>query len=114
MSGYEQVNIEDLNFSKENGLIPVIVQDYETKDVLMLAYANKEALEKTIKTGLAHYWSRSRGKIWLKGETSGNYQKIIEVRVDCDNDAIIYIVKPLGPACHTGSFSCFYKKLKKD
>jgi phosphoribosyl-AMP cyclohydrolase len=114
MNSFEQVDIKELNFSKGNGLIPVVTQDYETKDILMLAYVNKEALEKTIETGLAHYWSRSRGKIWLKGETSGNYQKIIEIRVDCDNDSIIYIVKPLGPACHTGNFSCFYRRLKKE
>lgn len=112
MNGMEELKIDDLDFSKGNGLIPVVVQDYETKQILMLAYANKEALEKTIKTGLAHYWSRSRNQLWLKGETSGNYQRIVEIRVDCDNDTILYIVKPEGPACHTGNFSCFYRKLK--
>jgi len=78
----------------------------------MLAYTNKEALEKTIETGLAHFWSRSRKSLWLKGETSGNYQRIIEIRVDCDNDALIYLVESKGPACHTGNRSCFFKTLK--
>jgi phosphoribosyl-AMP cyclohydrolase len=108
----EEIKLENLDFQKENGLIPVVVQDYATKEILMLAYANKEALEKTIETGLAHFWSRSRKSLWLKGETSGNYQRIIEIRVDCDNDALIYLVESKGPACHTGNRSCFFKTLK--
>ena len=107
------MNIDELDFEKENGLIPVIVQDYKSKEVLMLAYANKEALELTLKTGFAHYWSRSRKKIWKKGETSGNLQKVIEVKYDCDNDSLLYIVEQIGNACHTGNFSCFYRTLKK-
>ncbi len=106
------MELEDLKFD-ERGLIPVITQDVNTKEVLMLAYANKEALEKTIQTGYAHYWSRSRKKLWKKGETSGNVQKIVEIRVDCDADAILYIVEQHGNACHTGNYSCFFRRLEK-
>jgi phosphoribosyl-AMP cyclohydrolase len=95
----------------EKGLVPVIVQDVETKEVLMLAYANEDALKLTLKTRKAHYWSRSRKKIWVKGETSGNFQDVVEVRIDCDGDALLYIVRQKGVACHTGSYSCFFQKL---
>jgi phosphoribosyl-AMP cyclohydrolase len=95
-----------------NGLIPVIVQDANTKEVLMLAYANEEALRKTFETGKAHYWSRSRKKLWMKGETSGNTQKVVEVRVDCDEDAILYMVEQKGVACHTGNYTCFFRELE--
>ncbi len=98
----------------ERGLVPVVVQDAKTKEVLMLAYANKEALKKTFETGYAHYWSRSRNKLWMKGETSGNVQKVVEVRIDCDNDAILYLVEQKGVACHTGNYSCFYRILKPE
>ncbi len=98
----------------ERGLVPVIVQDAKTKEVLMLAYANREALKKTFETGYAHYWSRSRKKLWMKGETSGNVQKVVEVRIDCDNDAILYLVEQKGVACHTGNYSCFYRTLKPE
>ena len=101
---------DDVKFN-EKGLVPVIVQDAETKEVLMLAYANEDALKLTLQTGKAHYWSRSRGKIWMKGETSGNFQDVVEVRVDCDGDALLYIVRQKGVACHTGSYSCFFRKL---
>jgi phosphoribosyl-AMP cyclohydrolase len=100
----------DVKFD-EKGLVPVIVQDAETKEVLMLAYANQDALKLTLQTGKAHYWSRSRGKIWMKGETSGNFQNVIEVRIDCDGDTLLYIVRQKGVACHTGSYSCFFRKL---
>ena len=88
-------------------LIPVIVQDAKNNNVLMLAYANKESLELTEKTGFMHYWSRSRGKIWKKGETSGNVQRLLELRYDCDKDAILARVEQTGPACHNGTYSCF-------
>ena len=92
----------------ERGLVPVIAQDANTGEVLMLAYANEEAVEKTIQTGEAHYHSRSRDELWYKGETSGNTQKVVEVRLDCDGDALLYRVVPRGPACHTGENSCFF------
>ncbi len=92
----------------ENGLVPVIAQDAKTNEVLTLAYANQEAVEKTVATGEAHYYSRSRSELWRKGETSGNTQSIVEVRLDCDGDALLYRVEPRGPACHTGKRSCFF------
>ena len=99
-----------INFD-DNGLVPVIAQDYQTKDVLMLAYANKEAVELTESTGYAHYYSRSRKKLWKKGEESGHMQKVHEVLIDCDEDAIIYLVEQQTAACHTGYRSCFYRRL---
>ena len=101
-----------LDFAKGNGLIPVVVQDAKTKELLMLAYANKEAIEKTLSTGLATYWSRSRGKLWVKGETSGHTQKIVSVSTDCDFDALLYLVEQKGNVCHTGAATCFHNKLK--
>ncbi len=98
----------------EKGLVPVIVQDVKTKEVLMLAYANEEAIRKTFETGYAHFWSRSRKKLWMKGETSGNVQKVVEIRIDCDNDAILYLVEQKGVACHTGNYSCFYRTLRPE
>jgi phosphoribosyl-AMP cyclohydrolase len=103
--------LEKLDFKKGNGLIPVVVQDAKTKKTLMLAYANREALEKTLSTGLATYWSRSRGKLWVKGETSGHTQKIYSVTADCDFDALLYVVKQKGAVCHTGAATCFHNKL---
>jgi phosphoribosyl-ATP pyrophosphohydrolase/phosphoribosyl-AMP cyclohydrolase len=94
-----------------NGLVPVIAQDAETGTVLTLAYANREALDRTLESGEAHYYSRSRGELWRKGETSGNTQEVVEVRVDCDGDALLYRVLPSGPACHTGEESCFFTTL---
>jgi phosphoribosyl-AMP cyclohydrolase len=104
----EQNLIEQMDWKKMDGMIPVVVQDANTNTVLMLAYANKLALEKTLSTGFAHYWSRSRNELWKKGETSGHTQKIKRVAVDCDFDALIYIVEQKGPACHTGDYSCFH------
>jgi phosphoribosyl-AMP cyclohydrolase len=101
-----------LDFKKGNGLIPVVVQDAETKELLMLAYANEEALRKTLSTGYAHYWSRSRSKLWMKGETSGHTQKIKNILVDCDYDTLLYVVNQKGPACHTGKDTCFHNKLE--
>jgi phosphoribosyl-ATP pyrophosphohydrolase/phosphoribosyl-AMP cyclohydrolase len=89
------------------GLIPVVVQDAASGDVLMVAYTNREALDRTAQTGLAHFWSRSRGALWRKGETSGNEMRVREVRADCDRDALLMVVDPAGPACHTGTRTCF-------
>ena len=94
-----------------NGLVPVVAQDAATGEVLTLAYANQEAVERTLKEGEAHYYSRSRGELWRKGETSGNTQRVVEVRLDCDGDALLYRVEPRGPACHTGERTCFHATL---
>ena len=102
----------DLNFDAR-GLIPVVTQDAASGQVLMLAYANQEALEKTLSTREAHYYSRSRNEIWRKGATSGHVQKIVEVRYDCDEDALLYRVLQTGAACHTGEYSCFYRSLSE-
>lgn len=99
------------DFAKLNGLMPVVVQDVQSQEVLMLAYANQEALSLTQKTGLAHYYSRSRDQLWQKGESSGHTQKICEIRIDCDQDTLLYLVEQQGPACHTGRQNCFYRKL---
>jgi phosphoribosyl-ATP pyrophosphohydrolase/phosphoribosyl-AMP cyclohydrolase len=93
-------------------IIPAIVQDYKTKEVLMLAYMSMESLKKSLKEGYTWFWSRSKKKLWKKGETSGNTQKIKEMRYDCDNDAILVLVEQKGEACHTGNMSCFFRKLK--
>jgi phosphoribosyl-ATP pyrophosphohydrolase/phosphoribosyl-AMP cyclohydrolase len=97
-----------------SGLVPVIAQDAATWSVLTLAYANREAVEKTLASGEAHYYSRSRSELWRKGATSGNTQKVVEVRLDCDGDALLYMVEPRGPACHTGEESCFFSSLAGD
>ncbi len=96
-----------------NGLIPAVVQDGKTHQVLTLAWVNAESLRKTLETGETWFWSRSRSKLWHKGETSGNTQKVVEVRYDCDADALLVLVDPAGPACHTGEVSCFYRSLKE-
>jgi len=103
------MNISELNFN-EQGLLPVVIQDYQTGQVLMLAYANAEALRLTLDTGLTHFWSRSRNKIWNKGEESGNKQKVKEIYLDCDKDTILITVEQKGVACHTGKPTCFYTK----
>jgi phosphoribosyl-AMP cyclohydrolase / phosphoribosyl-ATP pyrophosphohydrolase len=90
-----------------DGLVPVVTQESRSGDVLMLAYANQEALERTLVTGLAHYFSRSRGALWQKGESSSHVQRVLEVRLDCDGDAVLYRVEQSGPACHTGTHTCF-------
>ncbi|MGQ9630550.1 MAG: phosphoribosyl-AMP cyclohydrolase [bacterium] len=103
----------EIDFQKEDGLIPAIAQDFATGEVLMLAYMNREAWEKTLETGRAHYWSRSRNSLWLKGESSGNIQIVKEIFIDCDNDAILLKVEQVGgAACHTGYRSCFYRKVE--
>ena len=108
----EENLMQKLDWAKGNGLIPVVVQDAETKAMLMLAYANKEALEKTLSTGFAHYWSRSRGKLWMKGETSGHTQKIKRVVADCDYDTLLYVVEQKGQVCHTGADTCFHHEFE--
>ena len=101
-----------LNFEKTNGLIPAIVQDYKTSDVLMLAYMNQDAWEATLSSGNATYYSRSRQKLWVKGETSGHLQRVKEIRIDCDDDTVLLKVEQIGEAaCHTGHRSCFHKKI---
>jgi len=100
------MNIDELNFD-ERGLIPAIVQDARTREVLTLAYMNEESLARTIETGETWFWSRSRNELWHKGETSGNTQSVVALHSDCDNDAIVVLVNPAGPACHTGARSCF-------
>ena len=104
-------SIDEIDFEKSGGIVPVIVQDANTKDVLTLAYSYKESLELSKKTGMSWFWSRSRNKLWMKGEESGNTQEIKEILVDCDFDAIIYFVEPSGPACHTGEKVCFHHEL---
>lgn len=109
----KQKDALNLRFDKADGLIPVIAQDHETGQVLMLAYMNREAWEKTIETGKVHYWSRSRQKLWLKGETSGHVQVLKEAFVDCDLDTVLVKVEQRGgAACHTGHRSCFFNRLE--
>ena len=100
------INFDEIRFD-ERGLIPAIVQDAATREVLTLAYMNRESLARTVETKQTWFWSRSRNQLWHKGETSGNTQEVIDVALDCDADAIIVMVKPAGPACHTGAVSCF-------
>jgi len=107
-----KVLLEKLDFKKGNGLIPVIVQDAKTKEVLMQAYANRQAVEHTLKTGKGTYWSRSRNELWVKGETSGHTQKLRKVLTDCDYDTLLYIVEQKGPACHTGEVTCFHNEFE--
>ncbi len=103
----------ELDFEKQGGLVPVIAQDYETGEVLMQAYMNPESWKLTLETGVVHYWSRSRNKLWKKGESSGNVQKVREIRVDCDEDCVLVKVEQIGgAACHTGFRSCFFRRLE--
>ena len=100
------------NFEKGKGLVPVIVQEWQTNEVLMLAYMNREAWSNTLTTGIATYWSRSRNTLWLKGESSGNVQQVKEIFIDCDDDTVLLKVEQVGgAACHTGYKSCFYRRL---
>jgi phosphoribosyl-ATP pyrophosphohydrolase/phosphoribosyl-AMP cyclohydrolase len=104
------VAVDRVRFDR-NGLVPVVAQDAATGEVLTLAYANHEAVERTLASGEAHYYSRSRSELWRKGATSGNTQRVVEVKLDCDGDALLYMVEPRGPACHTGEKSCFFTNL---
>ncbi len=102
-----------LDFNKMSGLVPTIVQDYKTGEVLMLAFMNEDAWKATLSTGKATYYSRTRQKLWVKGETSGNMQLVKEIRIDCDDDTLLLKVEQIGgAACHTGHRSCFYKKVE--
>jgi phosphoribosyl-AMP cyclohydrolase / phosphoribosyl-ATP pyrophosphohydrolase len=96
----------------ESGLVPCVTQDWSTGEVLTLAYMNREALDRTLESGDVHFWSRSRGELWRKGETSGNVQRVRSLRYDCDADALLALVDPAGPACHTGERTCFYRTLE--
>ena len=109
------LTMENLDFEKMGGLIPVVVQDYKNSEVLMVGFMNKEAWQKTLETKKAHYYSRSRGKLWMKGEVSGNIQEVKEILTDCDKDTIVLKVDQNGgAACHTGYRSCFHKKIEED
>ena len=105
---------EGSNFSPKfdaNGLIVCVTMEASTREILMVAYMNQLALDKTLETGVAHYWSRSRQALWRKGDTSGQVQKVLSLRVDCDQDALLVIARPDGPTCHTGERSCFYRRV---
>jgi len=106
-----KIAIEDVNFNAA-GLIPVVVQDARTRQVLTLAYMNAESLAKTLESNETWFWSRSRSRLWHKGETSGNTQRVVDVRLDCDLDALTVLVVPSGPACHTGAESCFHNEIQ--
>jgi phosphoribosyl-AMP cyclohydrolase len=94
-------------------LVPAIAQDFTTRDILMLAYMDQDAFEKTLETGIMHYHSRSRNKLWMKGESSGNVQRVVEARIDCDLDTMVFLVEQTGPACHTGAKNCFYRSIEE-
>ncbi len=96
------------------GLLSAVAVDAASRDVLMVAFMDREALDRTLATGLAHFHSRSRGRLWMKGESSGHVLKVEEIRVDCDQDALVLFVRPAGPACHTGARSCFYRRVEGD
>jgi len=104
------MEISEIKFNAD-GLVPAIVQDAETNEVLMMAYMNAESLRLTLETNETHFWSRSRNEIWHKGGTSGNIQRVTEIRVDCDADTLLILVHPAGPACHTGKQNCFYRNV---
>jgi phosphoribosyl-ATP pyrophosphohydrolase/phosphoribosyl-AMP cyclohydrolase len=105
--------LEEVRFGAD-GLVPVVAQERLSGDVLMLAWANRDALEQTLLSGQAHYYSRSRRTLWRKGETSGHEQRVVEIRLDCDGDAVLYRVEQTGPACHTGTRTCFSKAVRRD
>jgi phosphoribosyl-AMP cyclohydrolase len=112
---FEEKSMQKIDFAKADGLVPVVVQDYESRDVLMVAYMNEEAWEQTQKTGKAHYYSRSRKGLWFKGEESGNFQEVRDAFIDCDNDTILLQVDQIGgAACHEGFRSCFFRQRSGD
>ena len=106
-----QISLSEIKFDA-SGLVPAIIQDADTNEALMLAYMNRESLKRTLETGETHFWSRSRKELWHKGATSGNLQRVVEIRVDCDADTLLVRVDPAGPACHTGNQTCFYRQLE--
>lgn len=110
MGSSAQASLEQIlqGFDSDSSLLPVVVQDHLTNEVLMLAYLNREALKRSVETGRATYWSRSRNELWVKGESSGNVQQIVEIAYDCDGDSLLYRVEQSGVACHTGARSCFF------
>jgi phosphoribosyl-AMP cyclohydrolase len=117
MTQHSQVDFAGIDFAKGNGLVPVIVQDHRSGAVLMLGYANQDAVDRTLATGNLHLWSRSRGEIWLKGEKSGNFLRIDRLSMDCDGDALLAEVEPATgetPVCHTGAESCFFTDLVRN
>ena len=110
----EKIKLSNIKYNKD-GLVPVIVQDSDSLKILMLAYSNEEAVRLSIKNKLAHFWSRSRNELWLKGNTSGNYLKIVSILIDCDSDSLVYKVDSDGKkACHTGEESCFFKEINNE
>ena len=113
MSDISEINLEEIRFD-ERGLIPAIVQNAATREVLTLAYMNRESLQRTIETKQTWFWSRSRNELWHKGATSGNTQEVVSLALDCDRDAIVVLVNPAGPACHTGAISCFDAGTRSD
>jgi phosphoribosyl-ATP pyrophosphohydrolase/phosphoribosyl-AMP cyclohydrolase len=108
-----QISLPQIKFDI-NGLVPAIVQDVHTKEVLMMAYMNTESLRLTMERRETYFWSRSRGELWHKGETSGNIQRVVEIFLDCDADSLLISVEPMGPACHTGNRTCFYRHAEKE
>ena len=118
MDGTEQQQIEQGGIFSPKfdalGLLTAVAVDADSREVLMVAFMDSEALAKTRASGLAHFHSRSRGRLWLKGESSGNTMKVEEIRIDCDQDAVVLLVRPAGPACHTGQRSCFYRRIDGD
>lgn len=106
-----RAEIDGIDFAKGGGLVPVVTQEAKTGQVLMLAYANREAVELTMKTGFATYWSRSRNELWKKGQDSGHVQRVQKVMLDCDSDTLLYLVDQTGPACHTGNHTCFFREM---
>jgi len=109
-----KIKMPKLDWKKMNGLVPAITQDYKTGKVLMLGFMNKQALKKTLEKGKVVYWSRTRKKIWIKGETSGHFQLVKQIFLDCDSDTLLIKVKQIGNVCHTGRSTCFFKKYEKN
>ncbi|WP_194189741.1 phosphoribosyl-AMP cyclohydrolase [Clostridium chrysemydis] len=106
------IKIDDIDFDKGKGLVPCIIQDYKNLEVLMLGYMSRESLKKTLETNHTWFFSRSKNRLWNKGETSNNFQIVKDIKIDCDNDTILILVDQIGVACHTGKRSCFYRELK--